>query len=112
MPQTVTFLVTDNAAQSHFHNDVKLNITTTHVITGGSFFLCDAAPSGSFNITLPDAALWLHRMITIKKTTAANTVTVDTTSSQTIDGATTNVLTTQYDGITVVSDGVNWHIEP
>lgn len=111
MPQTVTFTITDNTQQSHFHNDVKLSITTAHIITGGSFFLCDAT-GGSFAITLPDAAVWKHRMIAIKKTTAANTVTVDTTSSQTIDGAATKAFTAQYDGLTVVSDGVNWHIEP
>jgi hypothetical protein len=48
---------------------------------------------------------------TIKKIdSAVGAVTIATTASQTIDGATTKVLTAQYDKVTVVSDGSNWHI--
>jgi hypothetical protein len=49
--------------------------------------------------------------VTVKRTNSgANNVTVGTTSSQTIDGATTYALVQQYDAITVESDGANWVI--
>jgi hypothetical protein len=111
MPQTLTYTIQSLADQSHLHNDVKIAIVTTHQITGGSFFLCDAT-TGSFAITLPDATLWENRMISIVKITAANTLTVDTLLSQTINGVTSQAYTTQWTGLTVVSDGTNWIIEP
>jgi len=51
------------------------------------------------------------RSIVVKKTSAdGNTLTVATTSSQTIDGLTTQAWTTQYDSLHVVSDGANWQV--
>ena len=49
---------------------------------------------------------------TIKKTSVnAAAVTIDTPGGETIDGAATNVeVDAQYDSITIVSDGTNWHI--
>jgi hypothetical protein len=41
---------------------------------------------------------------------SANTVTVATTASQTIDGATTYTLSNQYDSIVVLSDNANWKL--
>jgi len=37
-------------------------------------------------------------------------LTIGTTSSQTIDGVTSLVLTTQYNNIVVISDGANWSV--
>lgn len=71
--------------------------------------LCDAA-AGTFTVTLPAAASLPGHIYTVKKTTAANTVTVDGNSSETIDGATTVDLTTQYSGIVIQSDAANWHV--
>jgi hypothetical protein len=51
------------------------------------------------------------KQIIIKKTDASgNSVTIDGNGAQTIDGALTNVLTSQYDSVTLVSDGTAWHI--
>ena len=48
---------------------------------------------------------------TVKKIdSSANVVTVNTTSSQTIDGASTARLEKAYDAVAVVSDGANWMI--
>ena len=48
----------------------------------------------------------------VKKTdSSSNTITIDGNASETIDGATTIVLRTQYDSIMLVCDGSNWHIE-
>jgi len=82
------------------------NYTATlfdHVIT------TDAA-SASFTITLPTAVGCAGQSFLVKKITAANVVTVATTSSQTIDGLTTRTLNSQWELLKVTSDGANWLI--
>ena len=77
---------------------------TDSVVTGD-------ATTAAFSLTLPTSVGITGRQYTIKKIdVSANGVTVSTTSSQTIDGGTTAVLSTQYASITVVSDGANWLI--
>lgn len=71
--------------------------------------LCDAA-GGAFTETLPAAQAMSGRELTIKRTSASNNVTVDGNASETIDGATTKVLTTQYAFIRIVSNGTAWSI--
>jgi hypothetical protein len=60
-------------------------------------------------ITLPAAASITGKFYKIKKTdSGAFSVTVDGNASETIDGATTIKLWSQYDSISIVSDGTNW----
>lgn len=63
-------------------------------------------------LTLPTMAGSAGAWYTIKKTSAdAAAVTIDTPGAETIDGAATNTeVDAQYDSITIVSDGSNWHI--
>lgn len=61
-------------------------------------------------ITLPTAVGRLGKEITVKKVAAANSLIIDTTSSQTIDGATTATILDPYTSVTLVSDNANWHI--
>ena len=69
------------------------------------------ATSAGFTITLPDATTNTGRYYTIKKIdSSVNVVTVGTTSSQTIDGATTKTLLTQYSFVEVQSNGTAWYI--
>jgi hypothetical protein len=42
------------------------------------------------------------------KNSGTGTITLATTSSQTIDGVTTKTLSTQYQSYTVQSNGANW----
>jgi hypothetical protein len=65
--------------------------------------------SGTFNVTLPTAVGIAGREYIIKNS-GAGTITVATTSSQTIDGSTTYSLSTQYSRVNLVSDGANWKI--
>lgn len=66
------------------------------------------ATSGALTVSLPSAAPNPVRY-TIKKTDAsANSVTIDPLGTQTIDGAATRDITTQWGTVTVVSDGSNW----
>lgn len=66
--------------------------------------------SGATSITLPTAAGITGRQYTIKKTDSGTTSTIATTSSQTIDGATSIAMATQYEAVTVQSDGANWWV--
>ena len=79
-------------------------VSTDHIILGD-------ASGGAFTITLPAAADHTGREFTVKKIDgSANAVTVDGNSSETIDGAATYALSSQYSSVTVVSDGSNWYI--
>ena len=72
--------------------------------------LCDAT-TASFTVTLPASSGATRRMYVIKKIdSSANTVTIDGNASETIDGATTKVLTTQYASYTIQCNGSNWFI--
>lgn len=71
--------------------------------------ICDAT-SAAFTVTLPPATGLSGTVYVVKKIDASNTVTIDGDASETIDGATTQALTTQYDSVTVQCDGTGWHI--
>lgn len=72
--------------------------------------LCDAS-AAAFTVTLPPAADRTGKVFEVKKIDAtANTVTIDGDGSETIDGGTTAVITSQYESITAVSDGAAWFI--
>jgi hypothetical protein len=70
--------------------------------------ICNAA-GGAFTVTLPDSTTVAGQRYLIKKTdTTANIVTVNTTSSQTIDGVLTRKIGLFNDYLIVLSDGANW----
>ena len=80
--------------------------TSAYTAATEEYLFCDAT-SGAFSITLPAVSAGLQ--YTIKKTdSSANLVTIDGNASEEIDGELTQVLTTQYDVITIVSDGTSW----
>ena len=92
----------------------KLNISieTGSSITPGSspVLLCDAS-SNSVTVNLPSASDSINTVYYVKKIdSSGNTVTIDGNSNETIDGSLTQVISVQYDSLTVVSDGSNWHI--
>lgn len=69
------------------------------------------ASGGAKTITLPTAVGITGRMYVIKKIdSSSNAVTVDANGSQTIDGALTVDLASQYEAMTIISDGANWLI--
>jgi hypothetical protein len=65
--------------------------------------------SGTFTVTLPTASGVAGQEYVIKNS-GTGTITVATTSAQTIDGQSTYTLTVQYSALTVMSDGANWKI--
>lgn len=94
--------------------DAKRNIRTETgnytAVESDHIIICNAT-AGAITVTL-GAASGLNRQIYhIKKTdVSGNAVTIDANSTETIDGALTNVLNTQYDNVMIVCDGSNWHI--
>lgn len=70
------------------------------------------ATSGTLTVTLLAAATAGDGFqIAIKKIdSSANTVIIDGNSSETIDGAATLTLSTQYDVAIITCDGSNWHV--
>lgn len=72
--------------------------------------LCDAS-GGAFTVTLPAAADNTGKVFYLKKIdSSANAVTIDGNGAETIDDATTLVLSGQYDAAMLVSDGAEWWI--
>jgi hypothetical protein len=82
-------------------------ITATYSIGANDYIV--TATSGTFTTTLPTAVGITGRTYIVKNY-GTGTVTLGTTSSQTIDGATTQTLSTQYSGYQVTSDGSNWQV--
>lgn len=72
--------------------------------------LCDAT-SASFTITLPAAASNTGMILVVKKIdSSVHTVTIDGNSSETIDGATTQVISTFYASLSIHCDGTSWFV--
>lgn len=87
--------------------------TVGSTATGSSkiLYLCDAT-AGNIVVTLPTAASCSGMNVGFKKTDATtNTVTVNRASTDTIDGATSQVMSSQWDRLEIASDGTSaWRI--
>jgi len=81
-------------------------VSDTYVIQETDYFL--ECISGTFTVTLPTAIDIKGKQFVIKNT-GNGTITVNTVSSQTIDGSLTVALT-QNESIEVISDDANWNI--
>ena len=81
-------------------------LTDTHYIV----LVDDDTVGGAATLTLPAAASNTGTVLYIKKLGTTGSVTVDGNSAETIDGAATQVLSTQYEVIQIVCDGTEWWI--
>jgi hypothetical protein len=98
-----TYLAGGGATRGAFRS-----VTTSgNVVSGDYMLICDAT-AGAITMTLPPAALVPGRIYTFKRINAGNAVIVDGYASETIDGALTHTLTPQWNGATVMSNGVAW----
>jgi hypothetical protein len=78
--------------------------------TANHVCLCDCS-SNSITINLPAASGNAGLQYHIKKTdSTSNTVTIDGSGSETIDGGTTAIIRSQYESVTVSCDGTQWWI--
>lgn len=90
-----------------------LSKTSNYTVTEADrdkIILVDAT-SGPVTITLLAAATAGNgfRVVVKKIDSSGNAVTTDGNASETIDGATTSVLATQYDSDNLICDGSNWY---
>lgn len=74
-----------------------------------AILICDTT-SGSITINLKPALEWEQKILIVKKLVAANTVTVDGSGAETIDGAATDAFTVIYTAKRYVSQGGAVHI--
>jgi hypothetical protein len=65
--------------------------------------------SGTFTVTLP-TAVGVEGQYFIVKNSGTGVITIDGDGSETIDGNLTFILSTQYQSITIISNGLNWNI--
>jgi hypothetical protein len=66
--------------------------------------------SGNVTLTLPAVAAVPGFRVEVKKTTAANTLTVDGAGSETIDGAGTLAWSTQWQSYSLIATGGAWYV--
>lgn len=86
-------------------------VTTNTTLTASHYTVLADATSGNITITLPAVSGTTRRIYVVKKIdSSANTVTIDGNASETIDGATTQVIGTQWQSYTIQSNGTAWYI--
>lgn len=91
-------------------NVTLISSNVTNIGTSNSLFACDAS-SANLTIPLPSAVGISGTSLGFKKVdSTAGTVTINTVLTQTIDGETSATLDTQYDLLSMTSDGANWMI--
>lgn len=87
--------------------DMPRIVTADATAVDGDYILANAT-SAAIEITLPDATL-SSRVIVKKTDNSGNAVAVVAPSTITINGGTAGcIITTQYNGVSIFSDGSNW----
>lgn len=82
-----------------------------YTLTSGDGLVVADASGGAFTVTLPTAVGITGTVYRVKKIDAtANAVTIDGAGAETIDGGATATISTQYEAITVISDGTEWWV--
>lgn len=82
-----------------------------YTLTASDDLVLGDAALGAITLTLPTAVGNSGKEFFIKKIDATgNSVTVDGDGSETIDGSATQVITSQWTTLTIISDGANWLI--
>ena len=95
-------------------NIARLETVTTNSVSFNAgikqVILADATPN-NVAVNLPAAGLSKDLIYLVKKIDATvNTVTLQADGAELIDGANTQVLTTQYEMVFVICDGTAWYI--
>lgn len=84
-------------------------VTATPTFAANDCLINVNATGGAVTVNLP--ALSAGRVFRFKKLdVSANTVTIDGNGSETIDGAATYVLTTQYESVEIIGGASEWHV--
>ena len=113
--ETLTDGSNADSLHAHFGNLGQVVTVTsspyTALVGGPNIILVDDdTVGGAAVVDLPAASGATDEHFIVKKLGTTGTVTVDGNASETIDGATTQVLSTQYDSLIIVCDGSAWWI--
>ena len=85
--------------------------TSNYTVTATDSKLSGDCTSGTLTFTLPAAASIAGREYHFKRIDASgNSVVIDANASETIDGATTKTLGSQWAQLSIYSNGTNWYI--
>jgi hypothetical protein len=93
----------------------KMDLNSVTTVTGGAYTLAGktiviGTAASAITLTLPAASSKTGVEYVIKRSGAGgNGITINAGAGDTIDGASTIYLFTQYDMWRIVSDGSNWH---
>jgi hypothetical protein len=103
-------LTADNFQARGLHLAIRTITATATAQASDYTILCDAT-SGAITVNLPGAATCSGRIYNIKKIdVSANAVTIDGSSTETIDGALTKALAAQWATLQIQSNGTAWFI--
>lgn len=106
-------------AQVDVHGGLRGNVTDVNAATYDTVVTdyilgCSYTATGAItSLTLPTAQLVEGRTIIVKDTgglAATNNITIDTEGGEKIDGSDTYVMNSNYQAITLFSNGTNWFI--
>jgi len=113
----VPYYISDSTAETSLVGGGGITTTGTTLITAdpspavaGTMYLCDSA--SAFNVTLPTAASAGNGgTVDVCKASGANDVTVLRAGSDTINGATSQLVSVLHSNVTLISDGTDkWYI--
>ena len=96
--------------RKHEYDHVVVTTTAYTLLSKDYVLVDDDTAGGAVTITLPPAIDNTDRVVVIKKLGTTGNVIIDGNASETIDGATTQTITAQYDSYTILCDGTGWHI--
>lgn len=98
------------SAGSHAFTLTAVSSTPFSVTSAHSFLAVDSS-GGARTLNLPTAVgITGRKYCIIKVSSDSNAVTIDANGAETINGATTQVISSQYSNVCIVSDGSNWLI--
>lgn len=100
--------LTANTVITKALNRTVTAISTAYTATAADGVIIESGSSGSVTVTLPPASTSNGMMLTVMRTSASNSVVVDGNASETINGAATKTITTQYGCVHIYCDGTQW----
>lgn len=84
-------------------------VSSTTTLDGTHHIVAADASSTAFTINLPSSSGQAGRRLLFKKVdSSTNTVTIDPSGAETVDGFSTIILTTENEATEIVSDGSGW----
>ena len=85
-------------------------ITSAYTAKGSDVVIQADGTSGAFTISFSSASNLRCKVYTVVKIdSSGNAITLDPAGAETINGSATRALSSQWDKVTIISDGTNWY---